>query len=147
MRSSSPPASGSDARPSLAVTLAVTLQLLCATSLLAAGEDTAPPARRSRLGELLLQRFPFEPPKPEASNGTPRAAEGAIVLLPEFEVVGTAPRVDRVIAEAQMKLKREAFSWRDGGTILRLRGRYVTTELKFRYNPARDKIDLLSFSW
>jgi hypothetical protein len=39
------------------------------------------------------------------------------------------------------------FTWKDGGTFWRRRGRHVTSEFKFDYNPVHGGIDLLSFSW
>ena len=41
----------------------------------------------------------------------------------------------------------QPFTWRDGGTIMKLKGPHVTTEFKFQYVAKHKGFDLLSFSW
>jgi len=104
----------------------------------------------AQVSQAILRRFPFIPIKdPNADLPGPPSADNELVVLPELPVVGRpAPGIDRAVEEAQRAARTEAFTWKDGGTIMQIKGKKVTLELKVvpsRWNPG--SFDLLSLSW
>lgn len=121
------------------------LLLVCLpASLLAEGA-----AAHSRSSEALILRFPYQPPQPN-SPPLPSRMVGAsdLVLLPQFTVTGSPLRLTKTAVEAQaMKRKAEAFTWDNGGTLLKFKGKRVTYELEFTPNGAPGQWKVLSVSW
>lgn len=74
------------------------------------------------------------------------STEDEVISLPAMMVSGQRNDVGRVIAEYRRKDETEAFDWRNGGTILKKRGKRITSELKFSNSPDGG-IEFLKFSW
>ena len=117
------------------------LLILCVTTVLAA-EEVAP--RSLHLRERMKQEFHFDPAANADQEARSRELEDDVVILPQFNVVGPRRGLDRAVAEARLRAGEEHFTWKHGGTILKLGNK---VEIKFKYNPDHNGIDLLNWSW
>ncbi len=61
-----------------------------------------------------------------------------------FQVSGTFERADRALEEKERKINQEAFTFKDGGTIMKVGDRL---ELKFKYSPLHKGWDLINLIW
>lgn len=73
-------------------------------------------------------------------------ADEEVQSLPAFVVSAEQGDVVRVIAESRRKKEEESFDWRNGGTILKKKGKKMTSELKFSDSP-EGGIEFFKFSW
>jgi hypothetical protein len=115
----------------------------CVAIAIAAGE---PEKSVSWLTQVLKADFKFQPVQDSAIDIIEaHEPEEGTVVLPEFKVTASLPKgVEAAIQNRRLAIEAEKFSWKHGGTILKLRS---NVELKFKYNPKHDGIDLLSISW
>jgi hypothetical protein len=122
--------------------LPVLIVLVCSTVAFAADErDTA----ATRMAKLLKEEFTFQPPE-EPAPETVEAIDPStdVVVLPLFRTFALPRGAVEAIEAGRIRAEKEKFSWKHGGTILKLR---PNVELKFKYNPEHNGIDLLNFSW
>jgi hypothetical protein len=93
----------------------------------------------------LRRPFPYVPPVPptEAIAGA-AVPKGEVVEMKPFQVSGTFERTDRALDEKERKIKQEAFTFKDGGTIMKVGDRL---ELKFKYSPLHKGWDLINLMW
>jgi hypothetical protein len=120
-----------------------TITFACVTTAIVAGE---PERNAAWLTQVLAADFKFQPVQsaPMDVLDTHEPEEGTVVL-PEFKVTSRNPRgLESALKERRLAIETEKFSWKHGGTIVKLRS---NVELKFKYNPEHNGIDLLSISW
>lgn len=118
------------------------LCVLNATVVIAAGPVS------KRMTERFKEEFRFEPAEiREDPDATPDPADPDTVVLPTLFVRPWALGIDKAVEESERRIERENFSWKHGGTIYRFGGPRGSLELKFKYNPEHNGIDLLNFSW
>lgn len=93
----------------------------------------------------LRRAFPYVPPAPstEAVAGA-AVPKGDVVEMKPFQVSGTFERADRALEEKERKINQEAFTFKDGGTIMKVGDRL---ELKFKYSPLHKGWDLINLIW
>jgi hypothetical protein len=115
----------------------------CVAIAIAAGE---PEKSVSWLTQVLTEDFKFQPVQSSTVDiMEAHEPEEGTVVLPEFKVTSRNPRgLETALKERRLAIETEKFSWKHGGTIVKLRS---NVELKFKYNPKHDGIDLLSISW
>ena len=106
----------------------------------------AEPAARPRLTDDLRRRVEDEAraTRPAASASASPAEDNPTVLSPlrvKEKFLSPLRRPD------EQAPAYHPFTWKDGGTFWRRKGRRVTSEFEFDYNPVHGGIDLLSFSW
>jgi hypothetical protein len=113
-----------------------------------AGDSVKIAALHPRLTAVIEERFPYQPLKPEGMIDSIRIPiEGEVVVLPAFKVTDNLPRgLERAILEAEKRESREAFSWANGGTIVKKVGKRVTFELKLGSTPEKG-FYFLNLSW
>lgn len=97
------------------------------------------------ISSVIKLAFPYAPPAPstEAAAGA-AAPDSDVVEMKPFHVTGTLEGADRAMGEKERKVKDEAFTFKDGGTIMKLGNRI---ELKFKYNPLHKGWDILDIPW
>ncbi|HUG10006.1 MAG TPA: hypothetical protein VMM36_03285 [Opitutaceae bacterium] len=119
------------------------ITLASVTSAMAAGE---PERSVSWLTRVLTEDFKFQPNQDSALDiMEAHDPEEGIFVLPEFKVTSNLPRgLEAAVESKRLAVEAEKFSWKHGGTILKLRS---NVKLKFKYNPEHNGIDLLSISW
>jgi len=124
--------------------------LLLATVAFAQSDAGRTPASRPRLTEE-LRRASGETAGHER-DATPNGASAGSesVMMAPFGVTGSALPIYTKPLESEPE--DHPFTWTDGGTLLRNKGRTFTTEVKFQYNPFLyapfdKKVDLLKISW
>jgi len=111
-------------------------------------DASVPGGMRTRLLEELKKEFIFEPkPVGPASTGDDRQENSGAVVLPDYVVVEVPPDPERAIRDYREILERDQFTWRHGGTIRKFERFPFKPELKWKYNPEHNGIDLVSFSW
>ena len=120
------------------------ISLLLVAGVAIAAEPGPSPAERPRLTAELRSRVEAAPPLSILADPAPGAGNGAVAMTPFWVVGAYSPILRRSDDEAP---KSQAFTWEEGGTILKQRGPLFTSELKFQYDPRHKGIDLLSFSW
>jgi hypothetical protein len=92
---------------------------------------------RAAISEKLKREFKYEP---QAAVDQPPAETEAIVL-PRFKVIDSKLRVDQAIHDEREKVENERFSWKRGGTILKL----GPLKVMFKYDPETNLLYLLRF--
>ena len=102
------------------------------------------PAERPRLTAELRSRVEAASPASILANPSAGTGSGTMAMAPFWVVGAYSPMLRRSDDEAP---RSQAFTWEEGGTILKQRGPLFTSELKFQYDPRHKGIDLLSFSW
>jgi hypothetical protein len=120
--------------------------LLLTASAFAQSEVATTPAPRPRLTDALRQRASrgFAAPADRAAPKIQPSGQAPVLMAP-FIVTGKfAPLYDRPIATEP---DDHPFTWRTGGTILENVGPTFTTIVKFQYDPAYNRVNLLKFSW
>lgn len=129
----------------------VVIALLCAAQALPAGEHGS---AGERMAELFNQEFKYDPEAYRRARErdlevTQRADEagGETVTLPTMIVRDRSRRAAEAVDRQRVRIEDEEFDWRDGGTIRKWEGRFLNPELRFKYNPEHNGIDLLNFSW
>lgn len=105
----------------------------------------AEPAPRPRLTEELRQRVEAAASATEKSPPAPSDNDHRATVLAPLKI--TEKFIAPLFRPDEHAPVYHPFTWKDGGTFYRHRGRRITTELKFDYNPTHGGIDLLSFSW
>jgi len=117
------------------------ITMVCATTVIAADESGG---MSLRIAEVLERESHYEPKK-EAS-GT-EAPDDEVLVLPTLFVHPPPKGLEEAVEAHQRKVGYEKFSWAHGGTILKKEDWPLPFDLKFKYNPEHNGIDLLSFSW
>lgn len=103
---------------------------------------------RAKLLEELKREFTFKPePREQESINNPVDPGDDVLVLPDFRVTERGRDADKAVYEQRERLEREKFSWKHGGTLLKLNKVPLKPELKWKYNPEHNGIDILSFSW
>lgn len=120
------------------------LSLLLVAGVGFAADPGPTPAERPRLTAELRSRVEAAPPASLFADPATSTGTGAVAMAPFWVVGAYSPILRRSDDEAP---KSQAFTWEEGGTILKQRGPIFTSELKFQYDPRHKGIDLLSFSW
>jgi len=120
--------------------------LIAAAGTLAASEPPKEASPRESLSRDLRQQFQYTP---GAAAEKPAAvtSEDDVVAMTPFKVFGGYRAVGQAIDEAQARMKSNAFTLQNGGTILRKEGKHVLTEVKFKFDPVHKGFDIISFSW
>jgi len=97
----------------------------------------------SQASRAILQRFPFVPINGlNADLPDPSSGDNGVVVLPELTVVGRPPPgIDQAVEETQRASRTELFTWKDGGTIFKYKGKRVTVVLR------TNLFGFLSVSW
>jgi hypothetical protein len=121
--------------------------LLALAYVLVGHAETPRSALRTAISEVLKASFVYDESKAsedavlqDADNITDRIA------LPQMVVTADRDDAASAISAARAKIEDEAFDWRNGGTILKKKGRRITSELKFSENP-NGGFEFLKFSW
>lgn len=122
--------------------------LIGVTGLLASADPVEKPSMRARLAGEIKKLVSYAPPalKEPAAPLLPTPSDELVVLEP-FVVTTRVDAFAHKIEERQQEVLGERFTFKHGGTILKVEGKTVTTEVKLSYDPAHDGWDILSFSW
>ena len=73
--------------------------------------------------------------------------DGEVLVLPTVIVQSRYHGAAAAIEEAKLRAGEESFTWGHGGTIVKGRGGWLSPDIKFKYNPLHNGIDLLNFSF
>jgi hypothetical protein len=93
---------------------------------------------RVTVSEQLKREFRYEP-QPSVA---PPATEAEVVVLPRFEVMDSSIKgAAQAVRGARKKVEDEKFSWKKGGTILKL----GPMKVMFKYDPESNSLYLLRF--
>lgn len=99
---------------------------------------------KAAITQVLKEKFVYDVSKatrPENSDDT-----DDVVALPAMVVTVQRDGSATAIAANRKKTEDEKFDWRNGGTILKKKGKHITSELRFSDNPGGG-IEFLKFSW
>ena len=92
---------------------------------------------RSHVSEELKREFKYEPQQQIVQS----ASNGEVIVLPRFDVRDLRRGPDRAIREERKKIEDERFSWKKGGTIIKL----GPAKVMFKYDPETNLLYLLRF--
>jgi len=111
----------------------------------AAPDPPAEPGMEAKLSAELRSDFPYRPAEqnkqsPAVASATPTQN---VVVMPLLLV--TAPNPNRLLVKKmdEERAKDDAFTWRNGGTILKA----GPVLLEIKYDPTINRIKLLEFDW
>jgi hypothetical protein len=115
-----------------------------------ADQPAALPVVSDRLSKEASLAFHYTPLSGEnPATDSPSSAPTGTMTLEKLVVThyNESHALELLLAEQAKRIREESFSWKEGGTILKKEGRKVTTEVKWKFNPERNAMDILSFSW
>ena len=92
---------------------------------------------RAGILEELKREFRFEPQQSVVQPTT----DGEVIVLPRFAVIDSRKGANQAIRDERKKIEDEKFSWKNGGTILKL----GPMKVMFKYDPETNLLYLLRF--
>ena len=120
-----------------------TLCVVCLLGVARGESDSAsgrPDVVRATVAEALKREFRYQP----APSVTPNEPDAGVIVLPRFDVLDSHVKgIDQAIRSARQKVEEEKFSWKKGGTIMKL----GSMKVMFKYDPASNSVYLLRMSW